>query len=114
MLLPALQGANLAARFLIELAALGALAYWGFQLQASTPVRVLAGLGTPLVAAVLWGLSASPQAAVTLADPAKIGVQVLVLGAAVAALVLAGRPGLATALGVVAALNGALMAWWQQ
>ena len=60
MPLAVLQGTNLVARFALELSALAALAYWGFQLTASTGVRVLAGLGAPLAAAVVWALFASP------------------------------------------------------
>ncbi|MEE3918686.1 YrdB family protein [Micromonospora sp. BRA006-A] len=61
--------------FLLELALLGSAGYWGFTLGAGWPVRLLAGLGTPLVIAVVWGLFCSPRAAVTLPDPAKLAVQ---------------------------------------
>ena len=114
MVLSALQGANLAARFALELSALGALAYWGFQLSASPAVRVLAGLGAPLVAAVAWGLFASPRATVQLPAPAQLAVQLAVFASSVAALVAAGRPQMAGALGVAAAVNAALLAWWDQ
>ncbi len=114
MTLAALQGANLVARFALELSALGALAYWGFQLNASTGVRVLAGLGAPLAAAVVWGLFASPRAAVELPVSAVLAVQVATFAVAVAALVAAGRPQLAWGLGIAAVVNAALLAWWQQ
>ena len=114
MVLSALQGANLAARFALELSALGALSYWGFHLTTSPGVRVLAGLGAPLVAAVAWGLFASPRATVQLPASAQLVVQLAVFGGAVAALVAAGRPQLAGALGVAAAVNAALIAWWGQ
>src|SRR4051794_41925169 len=45
-----------------ELAALAALAVGGWALPAPTGVRVLAAVGAPLLAAVLWGLFAAPQA----------------------------------------------------
>ncbi|WFF07341.1 YrdB family protein [Micromonospora sp. WMMD1076] len=61
--------------FLLELALLGSAGHWGFTLGAGWPVRLLAGLGTPLVIAVMWGLFCSPRAAVTLPDPAKLAVQ---------------------------------------
>ncbi|MCZ2860833.1 YrdB family protein [Blastococcus sp. VKM Ac-2987] len=114
MVLSALQGANLAARFALELSALGALAYWGFQVSTSPGVRVLAGLGAPVVAAVAWGLFASPRAAVQLPAPAQLAVQLAVLAGAVAALVAVGRPQLAGAFGAAAVTNAALMAWWDQ
>jgi Protein of unknown function (DUF2568) len=114
MTLAVLQGANLVARFALELSALGALAYWGFHLNASVGVRVLGGLGAPLAAAVVWALFASPRASVAIPGAAQLVVQVLVFAVAVAALVHAGRPQLAWGLGIAAAVNAALLAWWQQ
>jgi hypothetical protein len=114
MSIAALQAANLAARFAIELAALAALAYWGFTLNATTMTRVLAGVGAPLLAAGLWAVFASPQAPVLLPAAGKIAVQVLVLGAAVVALLQAGRPALAVGFGTATGINAALLAWWQQ
>ncbi|WP_372594251.1 YrdB family protein [Actinotalea sp.] len=113
-MLTVLQGANLAARFLLEIAALVALAYWGLRLPAPMVWRVVAGLGAPLAAAALWGAFASPWAAIALPGPAVVAVQVLVLGAAVVALARAGRPGLATAFAIAAVVNAALMALWHQ
>ncbi len=114
MTLAVLQGANLVARFVLELSALGALAYWGFSLDAAVGVRVLAGLGAPLVAAVGWGLFASPRAAIPVSGHVQLSVQVATFTVAVVALVLAGRPQLAWGLGIAAAVNAALLAWWQQ
>ncbi len=114
MTLAVLQGANLVARFVLELAALAALAYWGFSLNASVTVRVVAGLGAPVVAAVLWGLFASPRAAVPVPDSIQLAVQLGVFTVAVAAMAFAGRPHLAWGFGIAAAVNAALIAWWQQ
>jgi hypothetical protein len=43
-------------RFGLELAALAALAYWGFKTMDGTAAKILFGLGAPLLAGVLWGL----------------------------------------------------------
>ncbi len=114
MTLAVLQGANLAVRFVLELSALAALAYWGFSLNASVAVRVLAGLGAPVVAAVLWGMFASPRAAVPVPDGVQLLVQLGTFTVAVAALAFAGRPQLAWGFGIAAAVNAGLLAWWQQ
>lgn len=45
---------NLALRFLLELIALGALAYWGWT-QPDGAWRWIAALGLPLIGAALWG-----------------------------------------------------------
>jgi hypothetical protein len=48
---------NLVARFLLEIAALIALGYWGYQLAEGGLRYVLAG-GIPLLAAAAWGIFA--------------------------------------------------------
>jgi hypothetical protein len=93
--------------FASELAALVALGSWGFGQGGSTATKVLLGIGTPLVAAVLWGLFAAPQAPVRIAVLALL-VKLLVFGAAVLALVGTGHPFLAAALAVVALLSSLL------
>lgn len=50
---------NLAVRFLLEIAALVALGYWGFGQHDGVPQFVL-GLGLPLIAAAAWGIFAVP------------------------------------------------------
>jgi len=57
---------NLAVRFLLELAALFAMAYWGWT-QHGGFIRIILAVGTPLVAAVLWGTFAVPN------DPSRSG-----------------------------------------
>jgi hypothetical protein len=93
--------------FAAELAALAALGYWGFVQGGSTAVRVALGIGTPLVAAVLWGVFAAPQAPVRSAVLALL-VKVLVFGSGVLVLVVTGHPRLAVALAVVALLSSLL------
>ena len=71
--------------FASELAALAALGGWGFSASASPLPRLLLGLGTPLAAAVLWGVFAAPHAPLqgALLTPAT---KLVVYGAAVLAL----------------------------
>lgn len=48
-------------RFLIELVAFGSLAYWGFA-SFDLPWNIVAGIGAPLVAILVWALFLSPRA----------------------------------------------------
>jgi hypothetical protein len=41
--------------FFLELAMLAAFTYWGFSSDAPIAVRILLGIGAPVVAIVLWG-----------------------------------------------------------
>ena len=60
---------NLAFRFLLELAGLAAMGYWGWQ-QGSGWVRFAAAVLVPLAASVLWGTFRVPD------DPGKAPVPV--------------------------------------
>lgn len=57
---------NLAWRFLLELAALGAMGYWGWT-QHEGASRWLWSIGLPIVTAVLWGTFTVPN------DPSRSG-----------------------------------------
>jgi hypothetical protein len=52
----------LAIYFLMELCALVAFGYWGFHVEGEWIVRTVLGLGTPLVAAIIWGSFLAPKA----------------------------------------------------
>jgi hypothetical protein len=93
--------------FAAELASLAGLALWGFTVPAGWAARVALGVGLPVAAALLWGLFAAPRAVVRVPAAAAL-VAVAVQGGAVAALVAAGHPLLAAALGVAAVLGRAL------
>jgi hypothetical protein len=93
--------------FAAELGALGALGYWGAVSGGTTAGRWLLALGLPLAAAVLWGLSAAPQAVVQVVALAVL-VKVAVFGAAVVALLATGSPRLAVVLALAAVLSSVL------
>jgi uncharacterized protein DUF2568 len=54
------NAANLVLRFFLEILALVAAGYWGFTNFDSWPVRILAGLGVPLLMAAAWGIFRVP------------------------------------------------------
>src|SRR5689334_25153685 len=89
-----LANTSLAARFLLELAALALLAVWGAKTGDGVVAKVALGAGMPLVAAVIWGLFVAPRATYDI-PAARAAGQVLVFGTAALALVALGRPVLA-------------------
>jgi hypothetical protein len=109
-----LRAANLALRFLLELAALAALSYWGFHTGTTLLSDVLLGVGAPLVAAVVWGTFAAPKSSRRLRGPALIALQMAVFAAGVAALAATGQELPAVVLAVVVAANAVLMHVWGQ
>jgi hypothetical protein len=101
-------------RFLLELGALAAFCYWGFQIGGGMVARIGLGIAVPLAVAVIWAVFVSPQAPMRL--PVLLGVllQVLVFGLAAAALAATGHRSLAWVFGVVVAVNAVLMYAWGQ
>ena len=95
----------LTVRFLLELAALGALAWWGVRTGETPAAKVLLGAGAPLAAAVVWGAFVAPKAAIAVPGAVHVALQLAVLGAAVVALVAIGEVTTAQALAATALLN---------
>lgn len=60
-MLTAIMSLSLLVAFLLELAVLAAVGYWGFKAGPNLVTKLLAGIGTPILFAVAWGSSA-PQA----------------------------------------------------
>jgi Protein of unknown function (DUF2568) len=101
-------GLLLAVRFALEIAALVALGYWGFE-TGDGVLGVVLGLGAPLVAAVVWGTFVSPRASVKLPEPLRLAVELLFFAAATIALADAGKSGLAVAYAAVVLAHIVLM-----
>jgi len=106
------KGIALAVRFLLELCALVAAAYWGSRVSSSAAVNVIVALAAPLALATVWGMWLAPRAARRLRPPARTFLELAVLGAAVAALLAAGEPVLALILAAAAIADGVLLHVW--
>lgn len=112
--LQGLQVANLGLRFGLELGALGALGYWGFQVGRTPLEQWSLGLGAPMLAAVTWATFGSPKAAMPVSGPERFLLEMAIFGGATAALAHAGHPELAKAFGLATLVNIALLTLWQQ
>lgn len=91
--------------FLMEMLALAALAWWGAATGNGLFLSLLLGIGLPLVAAVVWGATASPKARVRLPLAGVLAVKAGFFGMAMLALDGLGHRTLAILYGVVAAAN---------
>ena len=101
----AARWANEALAFLLELGALVALCYWGFATGPGTVAKVALGIGTPLLAAILWGLFAAPRARFRVPPGVVLAVKALVFGAATAALYATGHHTLAIVFAILVVAN---------
>lgn len=94
-----MRTANLGLRFLLELAMLAAVAFWGFRAGPSLPLKLLLGLGGPLLFAAVWGVFISPKARYPLSRTSRLALELLLFAIAALLLVIAGRSLLAVLFG---------------
>ncbi|TQR14174.1 DUF2568 domain-containing protein [Psychrobacillus soli] len=93
----------------MELCALAAFSYWGFQMNRGLLINSLLGLGTPLLIAVFWGTFIAPKASIPVSIPLRIILQSIIFALAVAALYFSDKGKLATIFGVVVLIEMILM-----
>lgn len=103
-----MRPANLAAKFVLELAALAAFAYWGSTV-ASGIAAVIIAVGAPLVVAVLWGWFAAPRAKRRLPMPARVPFELGVFALATIALAAASATLAAVVFASAVLINAALL-----
>jgi hypothetical protein len=88
---PALASLNLGLRFLLELCALAAFGYGGFEAGGGTIAKVVLAIVLPLAAAVLWGVFVSPRAPVRPPAAVRLALELVFLVAAYEALAVNGH-----------------------
>ncbi|MGW5682533.1 YrdB family protein [Nonomuraea sp. NPDC003754] len=111
------KGANLALMFFLELGVIGAVGYWGFTAGSSWALRLLLGLGAPVLFGVLWGLFAAgggANATYPLTGIARGLFEVAWFGGGALALYAAGALTPAAVLGAAFVVNGVLRLLWHQ
>ena len=86
--------------------------YWGFTAGPDLAVRLLAGLGVPVLLAVAWGVFASPRAARPLHGTVRAAFEVAWFAAGVALLAATGAVIAAAVLAFVCLANTALLRLW--
>jgi Protein of unknown function (DUF2568) len=99
-----IKPANLALKFLLELAAFGAFAVWGADVGSGAFAVILAVVA-PLVAVLLWGRFAAPRSTHRLPRSARIPFELGVFLLAALVLLGAGHAAVAAVLGALVALN---------
>jgi Protein of unknown function (DUF2568) len=105
-----LKALNLGLAFVIEVCMLLNFAYWGFHKWHS----LVLGIGTPLIAVVLWSSFAAPKAKYRLIQPGLTVFKMLLFGLSAIALFRAGQRGWAGIFIVLAAINLTLAHMWNQ
>jgi hypothetical protein len=102
--------ANLALRFLLELAGFAAVGWWGWHVSGSTLGGLALAIALPLAVAVVWGAFISPKAKVEVSRVVWYGLQVVIFGAAALALASVWAPWAGIVFALVVVANTTLLA----
>ena len=109
-----LAWANLLLAFLLELAALWILGYWGFHLGLPETGRWAFGLGAPVLFLAAWTIWAAPKSRRRLQGPRLWLYKVVVYTVAALALAATGQARNAAVFEVVVLANLALLWIWKR
>ena len=110
----AIKMLNLLVRFLLELCMLAAVGYWGFKTNSAWVMKILLGIGLPVLMATLWGMFISPKAAYPLGAASHLTLELVLLASGALALFASGHPTLGWAYTLTLLINKILMLVWKQ
>ena len=105
---------NAGLAFLLELAMLTALGYWGFYGDKSVLTKWLLGIGLPLLTAVVWGMFLAPKAVYRLNGMSGNLLSLILFLLAATALFDTQHPALAIIFALTALVNRVLILLWRQ
>lgn len=108
------KSANLILRFVLELCALAALAYWGATTKVNIAGRIALAITVPLAAAVAWALIVAPNAPLQAGSFARFGVELIVFAAAIGALFARNRFVWGLIFALLYIINRTLMIIWNR
>ncbi|RPI90986.1 MAG: DUF2568 domain-containing protein [Chloroflexi bacterium] len=105
---------NFAVRFLLELCMLAAVAYWGFKTQSTWLLKILLGIGLPVLIAVLWGMFIAPRATRPLSGVPRLTLELLLFASGALALFASGKAALGWAYTIILIVNEVLLFLWKE
>lgn len=109
-----LKALNLLVRFLLELCMLAAVGYWGFKNQSGWGMKIILGIGLPILMAVLWGSFIAPKATYPLSGISHLALEMILLGSGAVALCASGKPTLGWIYTIILVANKVLLVLWKQ
>ena len=105
---------NLLVRFLLELCILAIFGYWGFKTGAGTFTKILFGIGSSILFAVVWGSFLAPKSPMRLDEPWLFLLELAIFSLTCWALYSTGKVNLTTIFSFVYIFNKILMLIWRQ
>ncbi|WP_042351494.1 YrdB family protein [Bacillus massiliigorillae] len=108
------MGINLVLRFILEICALISLGYWGFHSNQGYMVKILLGIGSPILMAIIWGTFISPKASIPIRGFKRLLLELLIFGCATLSLYNAWHPVLALFFAILVVFNIVSLRIWEQ
>lgn len=108
------QRLNLLVRFLLELSMLVSVGYWGFKTHSSWTMKILLGIGLPVLIATIWGIFMAPRSTHRLSGVPFTIMDFILLGSGAVALYASGHAGLAGIYPAVLIVSEILRLVWMQ
>ena len=105
---------NLLVRFLLELCMLAAVGYWGFKTQSEWLMKILLGIGSPILIAVLWGMFLAPRAVRPLSGASFLTLELTLFASGALALFASGKPTLGWIYALAVLVNKILLTTLKQ
>lgn len=105
MLLTTVKNANLGLTFLLELAVLASLCYWGFTIGSGILAQIILGVGSPVLVATIWGWWGAPRSAHRLHGFWFLVLRILFFGAGSLALFAASQTELSVVLAALVIIS---------
>ena len=109
----ALKLLNVAVRFLLELCLLAAVGYWGFKTHSGWLLKILFGIGLPVLIAVLWGMFIAPKAIRPLSGISYLILELTLLASGSVALFASGKSTLGWVYTITLIVNKILLVVWK-
>ena len=109
-----LKGINLGVRFLLELCMLAAVGYWGFKTQSNWAMKIICGIGLPVLIAVIWGYLMAPNSTHRLSGVPFTVMDFILLGSGAVALYASDQVTLAWIYALVLIMSEVLRLVWKQ
>ena len=93
---------------------LAAVAFWGFKTQNSWLMKILLGIGLPVVIAAIWGMFIAPKADHRLTGVPYYVLELILFSTGAFSLFAGGKPTLGWVYTITLIVNTILLAVWKQ
>jgi hypothetical protein len=88
--------------------------YWGFKTQSDWLMKILLGIGLPVLIAVVWGMFIVPKVTYPLNGVPFLSLELILFASGTLVLFSSGRPALGGAHTIILIMNKVLMVLWKQ